>query len=164
MANLRYLHYGSVALFLTVAFYGCGRIGLFSKPGTQVERHTSVVGYLDGQQPEPGRVQELAEHNKRALALYATEADFYRKPTKDGRPRRCLALSGGGVRSALFSIGVMKALHEKQFLQQVDIISGVSGGAYAAAWYLVQQLDGGVAPTEDSEWNRHLDRVNANSS
>lgn len=47
-----------------------------------------------------------------------------------------LALSGGGIRSAAFSIGVMKALYDKQILQNIDVISAVSGGGYAAYWLL----------------------------
>lgn len=47
-----------------------------------------------------------------------------------------LALSGGGIRSSAYSIGVMKALHEQGVLQEIDIISSVSGGGYAAYWLL----------------------------
>ncbi len=52
-----------------------------------------------------------------------------------------LALSGGGARSASFSIGVMKALHERGILKNVDIISSVSGGSYALYWYYMQNLN-----------------------
>lgn len=45
-----------------------------------------------------------------------------------------LALSGGGIRSALYSIGVLKALHDQGILEKVDIISTVSGGSYAGYW------------------------------
>lgn len=47
-----------------------------------------------------------------------------------------LALSGGGIRSSAYSLGVMKALHEKEKLQKIEIISAVSGGGYAAYWLL----------------------------
>jgi len=55
-------------------------------------------------------------------------------------PRLGLALSGGGVRSASYSIGALKALDEVGILQNVDIISSVSGGSYALYWYLTQRL------------------------
>lgn len=45
-----------------------------------------------------------------------------------------LALSGGGVRSASFSIGVMKALYDAGIMDDVDVISSVSGGGYASYW------------------------------
>lgn len=53
-----------------------------------------------------------------------------------GPLRTCLALSGGGLRSASFSIGVMKGLQQIGALSQVDAISAVSGGGYAMTWYL----------------------------
>jgi predicted acylesterase/phospholipase RssA len=56
------------------------------------------------------------------------------------RPRICLALSGGGVRSAAFHVGVLQALYERDLLDKVDIISAVSGGAYAAGWLINQRL------------------------
>ena len=46
-------------------------------------------------------------------------------------PNVGLALSGGGTRSASFSIGVLKALHELGILKKVKVISSVSGGSYA---------------------------------
>ncbi len=49
-----------------------------------------------------------------------------------------LALSGGGNRSAAFSIGVLQALHERDWLRQVGVISAVSGGTYALSWLLLQ--------------------------
>ena len=41
-----------------------------------------------------------------------------------------LALSGGGIRSATFSLGVIQALVEKGKFKFVDYISTVSGGGY----------------------------------
>ena len=41
-----------------------------------------------------------------------------------------LALSGGGVRSAAFSLGVLQALNHHEVLRNVDYISTVSGGGY----------------------------------
>lgn len=41
-----------------------------------------------------------------------------------------LALSGGGIRSATFSLGVVSVLARKGILRQVDYLSTVSGGGY----------------------------------
>jgi hypothetical protein len=41
-----------------------------------------------------------------------------------------LALSGGGVRSATFNLGVLQALHRHGILKRVDYLSTVSGGGY----------------------------------
>lgn len=55
-----------------------------------------------------------------------------------------LAFSGGGTRAAAFSYGVMKVLaeariewegRERRLLDEVDIISSVSGGSFTAAYY-----------------------------
>lgn len=45
-----------------------------------------------------------------------------------------LALSGGGIRSATFALGVLESLKAKGLLKQVDYLSSVSGGGYVAAW------------------------------
>jgi len=45
-----------------------------------------------------------------------------------------LALSGGGVRSATFCLGVLQSLARKNRLRLVDFISSVSGGGYIGAF------------------------------
>lgn len=42
-----------------------------------------------------------------------------------------LALSGGGIRSATFSLGALQALEEAKALDAIDYLSTVSGGGYA---------------------------------
>lgn len=49
-----------------------------------------------------------------------------------GDPRIGLALSGGGVRAAVFHLGVMKHLAEFNLLEQISQISTVSGGSLIA--------------------------------
>src|SRR6266404_3484820 len=44
-----------------------------------------------------------------------------------------LALSGGGIRSATFSLGVLQALARLDVLRYVDYLSTVSGGGYIGA-------------------------------
>ena len=50
----------------------------------------------------------------------------------DAEPRNLigLALSGGGIRSATFCLGIMQALARKGLLNKVDYVSTVSGGGY----------------------------------
>lgn len=45
-----------------------------------------------------------------------------------------LALSGGGIRSATFCLGVLQALARKDCLTRVDYLSTVSGGGYIGGW------------------------------
>ncbi|GGO77464.1 hypothetical protein GCM10011348_07060 [Marinobacterium nitratireducens] len=44
-----------------------------------------------------------------------------------------LALSGGGIRSATFNLGILQALSRSGLLPQVDYLSSVSGGGYIAS-------------------------------
>src|SRR5262245_54977863 len=60
-----------------------------------------------------------------------------------------LALSGGGVRSASFAIGVLQALHNEGRLGQIDYLSTVSGGGYAGAlltWFNYVRRQAGKSP------------------
>src|SRR5262245_3344993 len=46
-----------------------------------------------------------------------------------------LALSGGGIRSATFSLGVLQAMHDLGALRSVDYLSTVSGGGFCGSWW-----------------------------
>ncbi|WP_339782853.1 patatin-like phospholipase family protein [uncultured Marinobacter sp.] len=75
----------------------------------------------------------------------AAHYDFQsRLPANDERLFVVLAFSGGGTRAAALSYGVLNALRNEQLvidnqptrlLDQVDVISAVSGGSYTAAYY-----------------------------
>lgn len=52
----------------------------------------------------------------------------------EGDPKIGLALSGGGIRSATFSLGVLQALAQRGKLASFDLLSTVSGGGYAGSW------------------------------
>jgi hypothetical protein len=45
-----------------------------------------------------------------------------------------LAFSGGGIRSATFSLGILQALGHLRLLRFVDYLSTVSGGGYIGSW------------------------------
>ncbi|MBV8590763.1 MAG: patatin-like phospholipase family protein [Acetobacteraceae bacterium] len=45
-----------------------------------------------------------------------------------------LCLSGGGIRSAAFALGVLQALARHRFLVTFDYLSTVSGGGFAGGW------------------------------
>jgi predicted acylesterase/phospholipase RssA len=46
-----------------------------------------------------------------------------------------LALSGGGLRSATFSLGLLQGLQKKNLLTAFDYLSTVSGGGYIGGWW-----------------------------
>jgi hypothetical protein len=47
-----------------------------------------------------------------------------------------LSLSGGGIRSATFNLGVLQALAQLRLLSRVDYLSTVSGGGYIGSWLM----------------------------
>ncbi|QPH41800.1 patatin-like phospholipase family protein [Pedobacter endophyticus] len=49
---------------------------------------------------------------------------------------RGLALSGGGIRSATFNLGVLQGLAERNVLKSFDYLSTVSGGGYIGSWLI----------------------------
>jgi predicted acylesterase/phospholipase RssA len=65
--------------------------------------------------------------------------------TQDGRFVG-LAISGGGSRAANFGAAVMLELQERGLLQQVDVISGVSGGTLPATYYGLGDKAGPFTP------------------
>ena len=66
-----------------------------------------------------------------------------------------LALSGGGIRSATFSLGLMKSLSKQRLIHSIDYLSTVSGGGYAGAFFcslfVPNHLRGPAPPPKDSE-------------
>ena len=91
-----------------------------------------------GNAAEPGafREQRLPSHEAELLKDRLQNAD---------RPRLGIAMSGGGIRSSLFNIGVLKALYDQGVLDDVDIVSSVSGGSYTT----YKHLPGGRAVIVD---------------
>lgn len=72
----------------------------------------------------------------------------------DARTRRlqltALCLSGGGIRSAAFCLGVLQALGRHHLLRQFDYLSTVSGGGFIGSWLQILMRDSfGVREVED---------------
>jgi hypothetical protein len=103
-----------------------------------------------GQGPGPqtaGREKRAAE---RAAAVGAAEAaaeqagpeqaeaaaDLVTRARQDALEMDLLglALSGGGIRSATFNLGVLQGLAELGLLKRLDYLSTVSGGGYIGSW------------------------------
>jgi NTE family protein len=73
-----------------------------------------------------------------------TQITTGRKGLRSGNVSMFVSFSGGGTRAAAFSYGVLEKLRdtlytengeEKRLLDEVDIISSVSGGSFTAAYY-----------------------------
>jgi hypothetical protein len=92
-------------------------------------------------------------HAARLDEEYRAETDYLverRKQVQQGPPVRGenvtgIALSGGGIRSATFSLGVLQALARAGKLHDYDYLSATSGGAYTAAWMMAHY-------TTDDAW------------
>src|ERR1700754_2723092 len=66
-----------------------------------------------------------------------------------GAPRIGLALSGGGIRSATFCTGLLRALARNRMLHRFDYLSTVSGGGYiGAAWGRLFHAGGKDGPAD----------------
>src|SRR6185503_9251999 len=50
-------------------------------------------------------------------------------------PTSALCLSGGGIRSATFALGVLQGLARAGVLGTIDYLSTVSGGGYIGGWF-----------------------------
>lgn len=86
--------------------------------------------------PIPDRPLTITEVLEQELeALTGTPQAGSSVFTKLHRQRlRALCLSGGGIRSATFALGVMQGLARKGLLDQFDYLSTVSGGGYIGGW------------------------------
>src|SRR5258708_32586803 len=66
-------------------------------------------------------------------------------PGKPSAPLSALCISGGGIRSATFALGVLQGLAEQGILTTFDYLSTVSGGGYIGSWLTAwKQRQGGL--------------------
>lgn len=78
------------------------------------------------------RKEELADVVTRRNITFPTKAPESQQPEDVAKDLVGLALSGGGGRSASFSLGIIQAFYRRGILKYVDFISSVSGGGYLA--------------------------------
>jgi len=76
------------------------------------------------------RAQNLRDLYARIGKLGGAE----KNPAEAETPLSALCLSGGGIRSATFNLGVIQALARAKLLGKFDYLSSVSGGGYIASW------------------------------
>ena len=60
---------------------------------------------------------------------------LFRRGAMSGPPRIGLAISGGGFRATAFGLGCLRALHDRNLLPFVRVVSGISGGSLLAAMW-----------------------------
>ncbi|SEQ32915.1 Patatin-like phospholipase [Solimonas aquatica] len=81
-------------------------------------------------QPAPQGASSRSDEEAAALAARWQAAE---QPPKSPEQRLGLALSGGGIRSATFCLGLLRGLAKNKVLQRFDYLSTVSGGGYIGA-------------------------------
>ena len=72
------------------------------------------------------------EHAWIAQRRQKVEENGYGSPENDSTG---LGLSGGGIRSAIFNLGLLQALERHGIMQRIDYLSTVSGGGYIGSCY-----------------------------
>lgn len=66
------------------------------------------------------------------------------------KPPSALCLSGGGIRSGTFALGVLQGLAHLGLLDKFDYLSTVSGGGYTGGWFTAWLHRGGPARREQT--------------
>ncbi len=87
--------------------------------------------------PSGSAASDLGQIDPRSKKIMAAERAYieqrrayYSFTAPPERGRAALALSGGGIRSASFALGVMQRLAKDDYLRLFDYLSTVSGGGY----------------------------------
>lgn len=111
--------------------------------------------------PEEAQVPENAPPEFRILRTSDVDVEERSKLGlgPDEQPT-ALCLSGGGIRSAAFCLGVLQAFAARSLLHQVHYLSTVSGGGYIGGWLtrcIAEQ--NAKAPPEQGDVKAVLDRV-----
>ena len=119
---------------------------MFSKPEVGLDRRPiSQLDVLLGEE------EHLALNNL-DKEKFDSEADIINHWHQGGGQRSALCLSGGGIRSATFSLGVIQGLAKAGLLKQFTYLSTVSGGGFIGSWlsrWIHEERDtGGVAKVE----------------
>ena len=74
----------------------------------------------------------------------------------------CLALSGGGLRSAVLSLGAFQQLEESNLLSDIDLVASVSGGGWPL-YGLLAHMEQGIPPSalldENSDYITKFDNT-----
>ncbi len=94
----------------------------------QLPKHNGITGYHGN---DSIKLSQIKQQNLNRLKVYNDEKPYI----KDSNELNWgLSLSGGGIRSATYNMGALKALYDSNMLDSIQIISSVSGGGYLSYW------------------------------
>jgi hypothetical protein len=71
---------------------------------------------------------------EREFDQIASRRECFKLHVPRGEHTLGLAISGGGIRSATFSLGILQTLAQRKILEHLDYLSTVSGGGYIGSW------------------------------
>lgn len=111
---------------------------------------------------EEAQLQEAGD-SRGGAATPPPAGDFVSPEGVSGEPwvqtaqtdRVGLALSGGGIRSAIFNLGLLQALDQRGVLRLVDYLSTVSGGGYIGGFWTAWRQRTPVPPPGGSVFPHH---------
>lgn len=83
-----------------------------------------------------------AQINDAEAREIAARRNYYRIEKSDRTDAVGMSLSGGGIRSATFCLGVVQVLAERGLMKDVDYLSTVSGGGYIGS-FITSSVGGG---------------------
>ena len=96
--------------------------------------HPFEPAQFDPQRPQDAGTDAPFQDNLRELYRIIGTLDADPDSSESQPPLSALCLSGGGIRSATFNLGVLQALAKNKLLGRFDYLSSVSGGGYIASW------------------------------
>lgn len=79
------------------------------------------------------RARQFSLRQLRRFEVLRFLRERFHKAT-ERRPVTAICLSGGGIRSATFCLGVIQSLAKNKLLDKFDYLSTVSGGGYIGSW------------------------------
>jgi len=90
---------------------------------------------------------ELLKERRQNVGLHHAASDKKSEDLRDSLVG--LSLSGGGLRSGAYSLGILQGLWKKGLLPAIDYLSTVSGGGYAGAFLSSHGLNSKQAGVDD---------------
>ncbi|MCM0083845.1 patatin-like phospholipase family protein [Geomonas sp. Red32] len=101
----------------------------------------------------PITYQEVIDQEIAALAGPASPGKQAEQRQRTRASLSAICLSGGGIRSATFNLGILEGLAEKGLLDKFDYLSTVSGGGYIGSWLSswVQRVEKGEKTPSSQE-------------
>jgi len=87
-------------------------------------------------------IPNAAQINEAEAREIAARRNYYRIEKSDRTDAVGMSLSGGGIRSATFCLGVVQVLAERGLMKDVDYLSTVSGGGYIGS-FITSSVGGG---------------------